>query len=60
MLEVVKMLEGDGLTERWDEWQKEIEEMFVQGFNHGVHANTSWIIVDSADDMQPDELFGPR
>ncbi|KAK6777887.1 hypothetical protein RDI58_024605 [Solanum bulbocastanum] len=33
MSEVVRMLEGDGLAERWEEWQK--EEMFRQDFNHG-------------------------
>ncbi|KZV24601.1 bri1-associated receptor kinase [Dorcoceras hygrometricum] len=32
MSEVVRMLEGDGLAERWEEWQK--EDMFRQEFNH--------------------------
>ena len=31
MSEVVKMLEGEGLLERWEEWQK--EELFRQEFN---------------------------
>ncbi|XP_015161801.1 BRASSINOSTEROID INSENSITIVE 1-associated receptor kinase 1-like isoform X2 [Solanum tuberosum] len=35
MSEVVRMLEGDGLAERWEEWQK--EEMFRQDFNHVHH-----------------------
>ncbi|KAG8364119.1 hypothetical protein BUALT_Bualt19G0093700 [Buddleja alternifolia] len=36
MSEVVRMLEGHGLAERWKEWQK--EEMFCQEFNQ--HAST--------------------
>ncbi|XP_022763752.1 BRASSINOSTEROID INSENSITIVE 1-associated receptor kinase 1-like isoform X2 [Durio zibethinus] len=32
MSEVIMMLEGDGLVERWEEWQK--EEMFGQELNH--------------------------
>ena len=32
MSEVVRMLEGDGLAERWEEWQRQKEEMFVQGY----------------------------
>ncbi|KAJ4716917.1 Receptor-like kinase [Melia azedarach] len=57
MSEVVRMLEGDGLAERWEEWQK--EEMFRQEFNHTHHPNTNWI-VDSTSHIQPDELSGPR
>ncbi|KAB2035792.1 hypothetical protein ES319_D04G177100v1 [Gossypium barbadense] len=37
MSEVVRMLEGDGLAERWEEWQK--EEMFRQEFNHNHQPN---------------------
>ena len=55
MSEVVRMLEGDGLAERWEEWQE--EEMFGQlGFN----PNTDWIIADSTYNLRPDELSGPR
>ncbi|XP_037494731.1 BRASSINOSTEROID INSENSITIVE 1-associated receptor kinase 1 isoform X2 [Jatropha curcas] len=57
MSEVVRMLEGDGLAERWEEWQK--EEMFRQEFNHAHHPNTNWI-VDSTSHIPPDELSGPR
>ncbi|KAF9690181.1 hypothetical protein SADUNF_Sadunf01G0169000 [Salix dunnii] len=57
MSEVVRMLEGDGLAERWEEWQK--EEVFRQEFNHVHHPNTHWI-VDSSSHIPPDELSGPR
>lgn len=56
MSEVVRMLEGDGLAERWEEWQK---EDMRQEFNHIHHPNTNWI-VDSTSHIQPDELSGPR
>ncbi|KAK4476880.1 hypothetical protein RD792_016044, partial [Penstemon davidsonii] len=58
MSEVVRMLEGDGLAERWEEWQK--EEMFRQEFNHSYQPNTDWIITDSTSNIRPDELSGPR
>ncbi|KAK6135406.1 hypothetical protein DH2020_030860 [Rehmannia glutinosa] len=58
MSEVVRMLEGDGLAERWEEWQK--EEMFRQEFNHTHHPNTDWIIADSMSNIRADELSGPR
>ncbi|KAJ9178677.1 hypothetical protein P3X46_010542 [Hevea brasiliensis] len=57
MSEVVRMLEGDGLAERWEEWQK--EEIIRQEFNHAHHPNTNWI-VDSTSHIPPDELSGPR
>ncbi|XP_075475565.1 BRASSINOSTEROID INSENSITIVE 1-associated receptor kinase 1-like isoform X2 [Primulina tabacum] len=58
MSEVVRMLEGDGLAERWEDWQK--EEMFRQEFNHMRHPNTDWIINDSISNIRADELSGPR
>ncbi|KAH6773274.1 BRI1-associated receptor kinase [Perilla frutescens var. hirtella] len=59
MSEVVRMLEGDGLAERWEEWQK--EEMFRQDFNPIYHhPNTDWIIADSMSNVRADELSGPR
>ncbi|KAL7125114.1 hypothetical protein ABFS83_14G094000 [Erythranthe nasuta] len=58
MSEVVRMLEGDGLAERWDEWQK--EEMFRQEFSYTHHPSTDWIIADSTSNIRPDELSGPR
>ncbi|XP_019419322.1 PREDICTED: BRASSINOSTEROID INSENSITIVE 1-associated receptor kinase 1-like isoform X3 [Lupinus angustifolius] len=57
MSEVVRMLEGDGLAEKWEQWQK--EETFRQDFNHIHHPNANWI-VDSTSHIQPDELSGPR
>lgn len=57
MSEVVRMLEGDGLAERWEEWQK--DEMFRQEVNLAHHPNTHWI-VDSTSHIPPDELSGPR
>ncbi|KAK4491222.1 hypothetical protein RD792_001955 [Penstemon davidsonii] len=59
MSEVVRMLEGDGLAERWEMWQK--DEMFRQDFNHTHHhPNTDWLIADSTSNIRPDELSGPR
>ncbi|KAK6121021.1 hypothetical protein DH2020_045240 [Rehmannia glutinosa] len=58
MSDVVRMLEGDGLAERWEEWQK--EEMFRQEFNNTHHATADWIIADSTYNIRPDELSGPR
>lgn len=59
MSEVVRMLEGDGLAERWEEWQK--EETFRQEINHNHphHPGAEWI-VDSTFNLRPDELSGPR
>ncbi|XP_039038148.1 BRASSINOSTEROID INSENSITIVE 1-associated receptor kinase 1-like isoform X2 [Hibiscus syriacus] len=63
MAEVVRMLEGDGLAERWEEWQK--DEIVRQEFNHAHHfnhhqPNGNWIIADSTSHVPPDELSGPR
>uniref|UniRef100_A0A803MUZ4 Protein kinase domain-containing protein n=1 Tax=Chenopodium quinoa TaxID=63459 RepID=A0A803MUZ4_CHEQI len=57
MSEVVRMLEGDGLAERWEEWQK--EEMFRQEANLPHPNNGEWV-VDSTSNLRPDELSGPR
>ena len=57
MSEVVRMLEGDGLAERWEEWQK--EEMFRQEANLTHPNNGEWVI-DSTSNLRPDELSGPR
>ncbi|KAG7976348.1 hypothetical protein I3843_06G144600 [Carya illinoinensis] len=57
MSDVVRMLEGDGLAERWEEWQK--EDVLRQDFNNMALPNASWII-DSASHIPPDELSGPR
>ncbi|KAH7865498.1 hypothetical protein Vadar_007440 [Vaccinium darrowii] len=41
MSEVVRMLEGDGLAERWEQWQK--EEVFRQVFSTTQHPTADWI-----------------
>ncbi|RAL39584.1 hypothetical protein DM860_003117 [Cuscuta australis] len=62
MSEVVRMLEGDGLAERWEEWQE--EEIFrsnaANRMHHHHHPNSDWIIPDSTYNLRPDELSGPR
>ncbi|KAI3702052.1 hypothetical protein L6452_27662 [Arctium lappa] len=58
MSEVVRMLEGDGLAERWEEWQK--EEIFRQDFNHTHNPNIDWIMADSNYNVSNDQLSGPR
>ncbi|KAI9073073.1 hypothetical protein K1719_044993 [Acacia pycnantha] len=52
MSEVVRMLEGDGLAEKWEQRQK--GEMFRLH-----HPNANWI-VDSTSHISPTELSGPR
>ncbi|CAL5377752.1 unnamed protein product [Camellia sinensis] len=59
MSEVVKMLEGNGLAERWEEWQK--EEMFQQEFVNIYHQNNNFNnLSDSTPNLPPEELSGPR
>ncbi|KAK3010745.1 hypothetical protein RJ639_011298 [Escallonia herrerae] len=58
MSDVVRMLDGDGLAERWEEWQK--DEMFREEFNDTHNHDTDWIIPDSTYNLRPDELSGPR
>jgi brassinosteroid insensitive 1-associated receptor kinase 1 len=60
MSEVVRMLEGDGLAEKWEQWQKEETNRRDFNNNHMHHFNTNWIVEDSASHIQPDELSGPR
>jgi somatic embryogenesis receptor kinase 1 len=57
MSEVVRMLEGDGLAERWEEWQK--VEVVRQEVEMGPHRPSEWI-VDSTDNLHAVELSGPR
>lgn len=57
MSDVVRLQDGDGLAERWDEWQK--MEMLSQEISLTRHPNISWIPV-SRTDIPPDELSGPR
>ncbi|TYI45810.1 hypothetical protein E1A91_D13G064300v1 [Gossypium mustelinum] len=58
MVEVVRMVEGDGLAERWEDWQK--RKMFHQEFNNTHHPNVKWFIPDSTSRILPDDLSGPR
>lgn len=53
MSEVVQMLQGDGVAERWVEWQK------GQIFGNTSHSDTSWI-ADSIEDIPSEELSSPR
>jgi len=54
MSEVVRMLESDGLAERWEQWQKEEAE-----FIPTPHPTVDWI-VNSTYNLLPDQLSGPR
>ncbi|KAL4580858.1 hypothetical protein LXL04_017063 [Taraxacum kok-saghyz] len=59
MSEVVKMLEGDGgLSERWEEWQK--EELFRQEFDTTDNPYLEWSIADSTCSLSDDEFSSPR
>ncbi|KAF7143471.1 hypothetical protein RHSIM_Rhsim05G0110100 [Rhododendron simsii] len=58
MSEVVRMIEGDGLAERWEAWQK--EEVFRLEFSNSQHAIADWIVADSTSNLCPVELSGPR
>nr|XP_018675199.1 PREDICTED: somatic embryogenesis receptor kinase 2 isoform X2 [Musa acuminata subsp. malaccensis] len=57
MSEVVRMLEGDGLAERWEEWQK--VEVVRQEEMVPRHQTNEWIL-DSTDNLHAVELSGPR
>jgi somatic embryogenesis receptor kinase 1 len=56
MSEVVRMLEGDGLAERWEQWQK-VEVMRQEAELAPRH--NDWI-VDSTYNLRAVELSGPR
>ena len=58
MSEVVRMLEGDGLAQKWDQWQR--EEVFRQECIPSHHSNANWNIVHSTFNLLPDELSAPR
>lgn len=57
MSEVVRMLEGDGLAERWEEWQK--VEVVHQDIDLAPSRNSEWLL-DSTDNLHAVELSGPR
>ncbi|CAM0904359.1 unnamed protein product [Alopecurus aequalis] len=56
MSDVVRMLEGDGLADRWEEWQK-VE--VVRQEAELAPRNNDWI-VDSTYNLRAVELSGPR
>ena len=57
MSEVVRMLEGDGLAERWEEWQKvEVVRSQVEDI---APLRSDWI-VESVHNLHAVELSGPR
>eukprot|EP00261_Vitis_vinifera_P038078 XP_019079321.1 PREDICTED: BRASSINOSTEROID INSENSITIVE 1-associated receptor kinase 1 isoform X2 [Vitis vinifera] len=58
MSHVVKMLEGDGLAERWEQWKK--EDIICGELNHCNFSSNNWIINDSTPGLHPEELSGPR
>ncbi|KAL3680260.1 hypothetical protein R1sor_023216 [Riccia sorocarpa] len=58
MAEVVRMLSGDGLAERWEEWQK-VEVVRSQEVEMVPNRTSEWI-VDSTDNLHAVELSGPR
>ncbi|OAY71400.1 somatic embryogenesis receptor kinase 2-like [Ananas comosus] len=58
MSEVVRMLEGDGLAERWEEWQR--VEVVRQEDEIAPHTRNSEWILDSTDNLHAVELSGPR
>lgn len=57
MSEVVRMLEGDGLAERWEEWQR--VEVVRQDLDLAQHPNSEWVL-DSTYNLRAVELSGPR
>lgn len=54
---VVRMLDGDGLAERWDEWQK--LEVVRHELELAPTQNSEWI-VHSTENIRAMELSGPR
>ena len=58
MADVVRMLEGDGLAERWEKWQK-VGVVCNQEVELILHRTSEWI-VHSTDNLHAVELSGPR
>ncbi|CAJ1936012.1 unnamed protein product [Sphenostylis stenocarpa] len=59
MSEVVRMLEGEGLAEKWDKWWQK-EDMIQQNFDSSNLHHAYWPLLDSTSNIPPDELSGPR
>nr|XP_043635255.1 somatic embryogenesis receptor kinase 1-like [Erigeron canadensis] len=61
MTDVLRMLGGDGLAERWHEWQKgDVSEICQEFCVLTQNPNTDWIMDDLIDNLEADELSGPR
>lgn len=58
MGDVVHILEGDGLAERWEEWQK-VEVIRKQDYDMPTRQTSQWIL-DSTENLHAVELSGPR
>ncbi|KAK7368781.1 hypothetical protein VNO80_10811 [Phaseolus coccineus] len=58
MSEVVRMLEGEGLAEKWDKWWQK-EDSIQQKFDPSSLHHAYWPL-DSTSNIPPDELSGPR
>ncbi|GJS20120.1 brassinosteroid insensitive 1-associated receptor kinase 1-like protein [Tanacetum coccineum] len=56
MADVVRMLEGDGLARRWEEWQK--EEMLRQEVTQSHNINPEWFIPDSTYNLSAEQVSG--
>ncbi|KAH6767907.1 hypothetical protein C2S52_018890 [Perilla frutescens var. hirtella] len=59
MPEVLRMLEGDDLSEWWDEW-RQYDFKFEFQIQYDFKETTEWIILDSTSNIRPQELSGPR
>ena len=59
MSEVVRMLEGEGLAEKWDKWWEK-ELIIQQNFDPSNLHHAYWSLLDSTSNIPPDELSGPR
>jgi len=59
MYEVVKMLEGEGLSEKWEKWWQK-EDIIQQNFDPSRLHHAYWPLLDSSSNIPADELSGPR
>ncbi|KAH9295037.1 hypothetical protein KI387_038625, partial [Taxus chinensis] len=57
MSEVVQMLEGDGIAERWEEWQRTEVKSQVSGLVSHINSE---LIPDTTCNLNEEELSGPR
>ncbi|BAT73991.1 hypothetical protein VIGAN_01156900 [Vigna angularis var. angularis] len=59
MSEVVRMLEGEGLAEKWEKWWQK-EDIIQQNFDPSSLHHAYWPLLNSSSNIPPDELSGPR